>query len=202
MLRPVPPGLRRRAPHRPTGSRRRLPAVRHRPHLEHRVAARAAAPVLGFDPARSHVLERRRSSGLCGRSFRPELVNRLDRIVVFRPFERSAMRALLDKELTRRPRTPRPPQPAVGRRGRRVGVHVPHRERLQPRARRATAQARARAASAGAARRSHRRAVRTRRRPVPLRHALQEATASRLRSSIRMPELELDEGDGERPRST
>ena len=33
-------------------------------------------------------------------SFRPELLNRLDRIVVFRPFARSAMRALLDKELT------------------------------------------------------------------------------------------------------
>jgi ATP-dependent Clp protease ATP-binding subunit ClpC len=32
-------------------------------------------------------------------SFRPEFLNRLDRIVVFRPFERSAMRALLDKEL-------------------------------------------------------------------------------------------------------
>jgi ATP-dependent Clp protease ATP-binding subunit ClpC len=32
-------------------------------------------------------------------SFRPEFRNRLDRIVVFRPFERSAMRALLDKEL-------------------------------------------------------------------------------------------------------
>ena len=33
------------------------------------------------------------------RSFRPEFRNRLDRIVVFRPFERAAMRALLDKEL-------------------------------------------------------------------------------------------------------
>ena len=32
-------------------------------------------------------------------SFRPELLNRFDRVVVFRPFERSAMRALLDKEL-------------------------------------------------------------------------------------------------------
>jgi ATP-dependent Clp protease ATP-binding subunit ClpC len=32
-------------------------------------------------------------------SFRPEFLNRLDRVVVFRPFERSAMRALLDKEL-------------------------------------------------------------------------------------------------------
>ena len=32
-------------------------------------------------------------------TFRPELLNRLDRVVVFRPFERAAMRALLDKEL-------------------------------------------------------------------------------------------------------
>jgi ATP-dependent Clp protease ATP-binding subunit ClpC len=32
-------------------------------------------------------------------SFRPEFLNRLDRMVVFRPFARSAMRALLDKEL-------------------------------------------------------------------------------------------------------
>ena len=33
------------------------------------------------------------------RSFRPEFRNRIDRIVVFRPFERAQMRALLDKEL-------------------------------------------------------------------------------------------------------
>ena len=33
------------------------------------------------------------------RSFRPEFLNRIDRIVVFRPFERAEMRALLDKEL-------------------------------------------------------------------------------------------------------
>ena len=33
------------------------------------------------------------------RSFRPEFLNRLDRVVVFRPFERAAMRALLEKEL-------------------------------------------------------------------------------------------------------
>ena len=32
-------------------------------------------------------------------SFRPELLNRFDRVVVFRPFERPALRALLDKEL-------------------------------------------------------------------------------------------------------
>ena len=33
------------------------------------------------------------------RSFRPEFLNRIDRVVVFRPFERAQMRALLDKEL-------------------------------------------------------------------------------------------------------
>jgi ATP-dependent Clp protease ATP-binding subunit ClpC len=33
------------------------------------------------------------------KSFRPEFLNRLDRVVVFRPFERAQMRALLDKEL-------------------------------------------------------------------------------------------------------
>lgn len=33
------------------------------------------------------------------RSFRPEFLNRLDQVVVFRPFERSQMRALLEKEL-------------------------------------------------------------------------------------------------------
>ena len=33
------------------------------------------------------------------RSFRPEFRNRIDRIVVFKPFERAQMRALLDKEL-------------------------------------------------------------------------------------------------------
>jgi ATP-dependent Clp protease ATP-binding subunit ClpC len=55
-------------------------------------------PSVGFEPP-----ERTFSSAGVERavrgSFRPEFVNRLDRIVVFRPFERSAMRALLDKEL-------------------------------------------------------------------------------------------------------
>ncbi len=32
-------------------------------------------------------------------AFRPEFLNRIDRVVVFRPFERGQMRALLDKEL-------------------------------------------------------------------------------------------------------
>jgi ATP-dependent Clp protease ATP-binding subunit ClpC len=33
------------------------------------------------------------------KSFRPEFLNRIDRVVVFRPFERAQMRALLEKEL-------------------------------------------------------------------------------------------------------
>jgi ATP-dependent Clp protease ATP-binding subunit ClpC len=35
-----------------------------------------------------------------GRSFRPELLNRLDRVVVFRPLEREQMRGLVEKELS------------------------------------------------------------------------------------------------------
>jgi ATP-dependent Clp protease ATP-binding subunit ClpC len=58
----------------------------------------AQAPSVGFDPAdqafSSAGIERAIRT-----SFRPEFLNRLDRVVVFRPFERSAMRALLDKEL-------------------------------------------------------------------------------------------------------
>ena len=58
----------------------------------------AQVPPVGFDP-----VERSFSSAGIERavrtSLRPELVNRLDRVVVFRPFERSAMRALLVKEL-------------------------------------------------------------------------------------------------------
>ena len=37
--------------------------------------------------------------GRLQQSFRPEFLNRIDRVVVFRPFERAQMRALLDKEL-------------------------------------------------------------------------------------------------------
>jgi ATP-dependent Clp protease ATP-binding subunit ClpC len=58
----------------------------------------AQGPQVGFDPASSSFS----SAGIeraVRASFRPELVNRFDRVVVFRPFERSAMRALLDKEL-------------------------------------------------------------------------------------------------------
>lgn len=33
------------------------------------------------------------------RTFRPEFLNRIDRVVIFRPFERAEMRALLEKEL-------------------------------------------------------------------------------------------------------
>jgi ATP-dependent Clp protease ATP-binding subunit ClpC len=34
------------------------------------------------------------------RTFRPEFLNRIDQVVIFRPFERAEMRALLEKELT------------------------------------------------------------------------------------------------------
>ncbi|HJS49450.1 MAG TPA: AAA family ATPase [Gaiellaceae bacterium] len=55
-------------------------------------------PSVGFEPP-EHSFSSAGVERAVRASFRPEFVNRLDRIVVFRPFERSAMRALLDKEL-------------------------------------------------------------------------------------------------------
>ena len=45
------------------------------------------------------VRRRRRCSSPSSRSFRPEFLNRLDRVVVFRPLGRDIMRGLLEKEL-------------------------------------------------------------------------------------------------------
>jgi len=58
----------------------------------------AQGPGVGFDPDERTFSEAGIERAV-RRSFRPEFLNRLDRIVVFRPFERSAMRQLLDKEL-------------------------------------------------------------------------------------------------------
>jgi ATP-dependent Clp protease ATP-binding subunit ClpC len=55
-------------------------------------------PSVGFEPT-EHVFSSTGIERAIRASFRPEFLNRLDRVVVFRPFERSAMRALLDKEL-------------------------------------------------------------------------------------------------------
>jgi ATP-dependent Clp protease ATP-binding subunit ClpC len=58
----------------------------------------AHGPRVGFDPS-TRTFSAAGIDRAVRQSFRPELVNRFDRVVVFRPFERSAMRALLDKEL-------------------------------------------------------------------------------------------------------
>ncbi len=69
-------------------------------------SAIAAGTGLGFEPAAGAF-----SVALAERAlrttFRPEFLNRIDRVVMFRPFERSSMRSLLDKELSE----------ALGRRG-------------------------------------------------------------------------------------
>ena len=72
----------------------------------------------------------------------------------------------------------------MGGRGGRVGVCVPDREGVQSRARRAPAQACRRAALARAARSGDRRAVGSRRRPVPLHHG---AARGSHRSRVRRP---------------
>ena len=48
----------------------------------------ATGPALGFDRRAEDRSRGRRSSGPCRSSFRPELLNRIDRVVVFRPLER------------------------------------------------------------------------------------------------------------------
>lgn len=58
--------------------------------------ARSAA--IGFQPSESGFRPQDVERAL-ERSFRPEFLNRIDRIVIFRPFDRPQMRALLDKEL-------------------------------------------------------------------------------------------------------
>ena len=86
-----------------------------------------------------------------GRSFRPEFLNRLDRVVVFRPLGREMMRGLLEKELNSVLRPARLPHAAVGRgvgRGRR---RLPDRAGVQRRAGRPAAQAGRGAAPADAA---------------------------------------------------
>jgi ATP-dependent Clp protease ATP-binding subunit ClpC len=61
-------------------------------------SAIASGHAVGFgstpEPFRPQTIER-----AVKRSFRPEFLNRIDRVVVFRPFERTQMRALLEKEL-------------------------------------------------------------------------------------------------------
>ena len=58
----------------------------------------AHGPAIGFE-TREATFDPSGRAARAARSFRPEFLNRLDRVVVFRPFERAAMRALLDKEL-------------------------------------------------------------------------------------------------------
>ncbi len=58
----------------------------------------AAGGGVGFEPTAAGFSETLAQRAL-SKTFRPEFLNRLDRVVMFRPFERSAMRSLLDKEL-------------------------------------------------------------------------------------------------------
>ena len=119
------------------------------------------------------------------RSFRPEFLNRLDRVVVFRPLGREIMRALLEKELDGRARAARLPHAAVGGRVGRGRRRLPDRAGLQRRARRTAAEAGGGAARADPDRDRDRRAPVPRGRPVPLHHGAGRAPGSTSRSSIR-----------------
>jgi ATP-dependent Clp protease ATP-binding subunit ClpC len=69
-------------------------------------SAVAQKPGVGFS-SRAPEFDAERMRETVSSAFRPEFVNRIDRIVVFRPFEREQVDALLEKELAA----------AVGRRG-------------------------------------------------------------------------------------
>ena len=57
-----------------------------------------SGPGVGFEGGAEEFRSARVERELA-RAFRPEFLNRIDRIVVFQPFERSQMRALLEKEI-------------------------------------------------------------------------------------------------------
>ena len=61
-------------------------------------SALRSGPGLGFDP-RSDDLSAATVERALEKTFRPEFLNRIDRVLVFKPFERSQMRALLEKEI-------------------------------------------------------------------------------------------------------
>jgi ATP-dependent Clp protease ATP-binding subunit ClpC len=62
-------------------------------------SALAAKPGLGF-AASGEAFNADRLRELVDKTFRAEFVNRIDRVVVFRPFQRAQMEELLDKELS------------------------------------------------------------------------------------------------------
>jgi ATP-dependent Clp protease ATP-binding subunit ClpC len=62
-------------------------------------AAVGRATRLGFTPDSGPKFTPAAVERVVSQVFRPELLNRIDRVVVFRPFEREQMRALLDREL-------------------------------------------------------------------------------------------------------
>ncbi|HEX6723718.1 MAG TPA: AAA family ATPase [Gaiella sp.] len=61
-------------------------------------SAIAAGRGLGFEQSEAGFSETLAERAL-STTFRPEFLNRIDRVVMFRPFERASMRSLLDKEL-------------------------------------------------------------------------------------------------------
>jgi len=63
-------------------------------------SAIARGSAVGFDRRADQPFSPERIERIVAQSFRPEFLNRLDRVVVFRPFAREQMRALLEKELS------------------------------------------------------------------------------------------------------
>ena len=94
---PVPAGVRRR---RLTDAHGNLADFRYSIIVltSNLGATQHRAASLGFNPAGGEFSEQQ-ILRVIGETFRPEFVNRLDRVVVFRPLSRMVMREILKKEL-------------------------------------------------------------------------------------------------------
>ncbi len=100
---------------------------------------------------------------------RPELINRFDRVIVFRPLARTVMRGIVHKEVQAALQPPGPGRSRLGDRDRRVGRRLPARQRVHARSRRPSAATGGRAPPAGSARSRDRDAGGAPRRAVPVR---------------------------------
>ena len=94
---PLPAAVRRRPADRSLRAHDRFPALRDHHDVECRLRPpERAGRRLRLAPG---AVPRRDVDRALRRTFRPEFLNRIDRIVVFQPFERDEIRTLLQKEL-------------------------------------------------------------------------------------------------------
>ena len=137
---------------------------------------------LGFAP-RGDAFSQEQVRRAVSQSFRPEFVNRLDKVIVFRPLTRDRMRSILRKELARVLERRGLAESRMGGGVGILGAGIPARKGIHRRHGRAAAEARHRSISARAAGGDHGRAALSDRRPVPVRAQRRRGDPGRVRRS-------------------